>query len=58
MILTSALIGMVSSVIGLFFSVTFNLPSGVVIVLVITIIFIITFFLAPKNGLLWKMIKS
>ncbi|NQE00047.1 metal ABC transporter permease [Staphylococcus xylosus] len=58
MILTSALIGMISSVIGLFFSVTFNLPSGVVIVLVITIIFIITFFLAPKNGLLWKMIKS
>ncbi|MEB5781933.1 metal ABC transporter permease [Staphylococcus pseudoxylosus] len=58
MILTSALIGMVSSVIGLFFSVSFNLPSGVVIVLVITIIFIITFFLAPKNGLLWKMIKS
>lgn len=58
MILTSALIGMVSSVIGLFFSVTFNLPSGVVIVLVITIIFIITFFLAPKNGLLWKMINS
>ncbi|MEB6241266.1 metal ABC transporter permease [Staphylococcus xylosus] len=58
MILTSALIGMVSSVIGLFFSVTFDLPSGVVIVLVITIIFIITFFLAPKNGLLWKMIKS
>ncbi|AID43915.1 metal ABC transporter permease [Staphylococcus xylosus] len=58
MILTSALIGMVSSVIGLFFSVTFNLPSGVVIVLVITIIFIITFFLAPKNGLLWKTIKS
>ena len=58
MILTSALIGMVSSVIGLFFSVTFNLPSGVVIVLVLTIIFIITFFLAPKNGLLWKMIKS
>ncbi|MGW7976970.1 metal ABC transporter permease [Staphylococcus xylosus] len=58
MILTSALIGMVSSVIGLFFSVTFNLPSGVVIVLVITIIFIITFFLAPKNGLLWKMTKS
>ncbi|MBM6638793.1 metal ABC transporter permease [Staphylococcus xylosus] len=58
MILTSALIGMVSSVIGLFFSVTFNLPSGVVIVLVLTIIFIITFFLAPKNGLLWKTIKS
>ncbi|CEF20029.1 metal ABC transporter permease [Staphylococcus xylosus] len=58
MILTSAFIGMVSSVIGLFFSVTFNLPSGVVIVLVLTIIFIITFFLAPKNGLLWKMIKS
>ncbi|MGW7855028.1 metal ABC transporter permease [Staphylococcus xylosus] len=58
MILTSALIGMVSSVIGLFFSVTFNLPSGVVIVLVLTIIFIITFFLALKNGLLWKTIKS
>ena len=57
MILLSALIGAISSIIGLFFSFTFNLPSGVVIVLVITAIFIITFFLAPRNGLLWRMIK-
>lgn len=57
MIVVSAFIGAISSIIGLFFSFTFNLPSGVVIVLVITVIFIITFFLAPKNGLLWKVVK-
>lgn len=58
MILLSAFIGAISSVIGLFFSFTYNLPSGVVIVLVITIIFIITFFLSPKNGLFWRIIRK
>lgn len=58
MIFVSAFIGAISAVIGLFLSFSYNLPSGVVIVLVITTIFIVTFFLAPKSGLLWKSIKS
>ncbi|EHJ08337.1 metal ABC transporter permease [Staphylococcus simiae] len=58
MIVISASIGALSSIIGLFLSVQYNLPSGVVIVLVITVIFIITFLFAPKNGLLWLKIKE
>nr|WP_242685759.1 metal ABC transporter permease [Staphylococcus simiae] len=58
MIVISASIGALSSIIGLFLSVQYNLPSGVVIVLVITVIFIITFLFAPKNGLLWLKMKE
>lgn len=57
MIVISSFIGALSAVIGLFLSFSYNLPSGVVIVLVITGIFIITFFLAPKEGLLWKLVR-
>lgn len=58
MLWISALIGALSAVIGLFFSVTYNLPSGVVIVLVATSIFILVFLFSRKNGLLWKALKS
>lgn len=58
MIVMSSIIGAFSAVIGLFLSFSYNLPSGVVIVLVITAIFVVTFFLAPKTGLLWKIIKN
>ena len=58
MLWISALIGAASAAIGLFFSVTYNLPSGVVIVLTATIIFLAVFFLHPKNGLLWKFINK
>ena len=58
MLWVSALIGATSAAIGLFFSVTYNLPSGVVIVLTATIIFLVVFFFHPKNGLLWKFINK
>ena len=58
MLWVSALIGAVSAAIGLFFSVTYNLPSGVVIVLTATIIFLAVFFFHPKNGLLFQFINK
>src|SRR5699024_9021002 len=58
MLWISALIGAFSAIIGLFFSVTYNLPSGVVIVLTATFIFLIVFFLSPKNGILWNTAKK
>lgn len=58
MLWLSALIGALSAVIGLYFSVTYNLPSGVVIVLVAAIIFSIVFFFSPRNGILFNYIKT
>lgn len=57
MLWLSALIGAVSSIIGLFLSVTYNLPSGVVIVLTAATFFMITFLFSPKNGLLLQQIR-
>ena len=54
MLWISALIGAISAVIGLFLSVTYNLPSGVVIVLTASVIFLIVFLFNPKTGLLWQ----
>lgn len=58
MLWVSALIGAASAAIGLFFSVTYNLPSGVVIVLTATIIFLAIFLLHPKTGLLWQFLTK
>ncbi len=58
MIFTSAFIGALSSVMGLYFSFRYNLTSGAVIVLAATVMFLLAFFFAPKQGLLWVKIKS
>lgn len=58
MIVLAAAIGAFSSVAGLYFSFIYNLSSGAVIVLVATFIFGLAFFFAPKQGLLWKTIRS
>lgn len=52
MLWLSALIGAISGVIGLFFSVTYNLPSGVMIVLTASAIFLLVFLFNPKSGLI------
>src|SRR5690625_3996809 len=44
MLWLSALFGVISSVSGLYFSYKYNLPSGPVIVLTLTLIFILAFF--------------
>jgi ABC-type Mn2+/Zn2+ transport system permease subunit len=57
MIFLASGIGVLSSVIGLYFSFTYNLASGATIVLAATAIFALVFFFSPKHGLLWKMMK-
>lgn len=52
MLWISSIIGVVSAFIGLFLSVTYNLPSGVVIVLAATSIFILVFIFNPRTGLI------
>ena len=52
MIFISALFGVVSSVIGMFLSITFNYPSGASIVVISASLFLLAFMLAPKKGLI------
>ncbi|MDQ0363320.1 metal ABC transporter permease [Breznakia pachnodae] len=54
MILLSVAIGVVSSILGLFFSYTYNLASGATIVLVSSMFFILAFIFSPKQALLLK----
>jgi len=57
MIALSTSIGAFAAVIGMFFSITFNLPSGASIVLTLASIFTLTLIFAPKRGLIFQ-IKS
>lgn len=58
MIVLASLFGAVSSVIGLYFSFVYNLSSGAVIVLVTTFLFILAFIFAPRQGVLWRFIRT
>jgi ABC-type Mn2+/Zn2+ transport system permease subunit len=54
MMLVSATIGAVSSLVGLYLSYYLNIVSGSAIVLTATAIFIVVFLFQPHRGLLWK----
>ncbi|MGD7060019.1 metal ABC transporter permease [Bacillus altitudinis] len=58
MIYLSAFFGAFSAVVGLGFSFTYNLSSGASIVLVATILFGSAFIFSPKQGILWRSLKS
>ncbi|WP_342543765.1 metal ABC transporter permease [Paenisporosarcina sp. FSL H8-0542] len=58
MIYLSAGIGILSSILGLYFSYTYNLASGATIVLAATVLFILAFLFSPKQGLVWRSLKS
>jgi ABC-type Mn2+/Zn2+ transport system permease subunit len=54
MMLVSATIGAVSSLVGLYLSYYLNIVSGSAIVLTATAIFLLVFLFRPHRGLLWK----
>jgi iron/zinc/copper transport system permease protein len=58
MIYLSAGIGVLSSILGLYFSYTYNLASGATIVIAATVLFVLAFLFSPKQGLVWRSIKS
>lgn len=58
MIVLSATFGALSSVIGIYFSYVYNLPSGPVIALAATAIFLVALVFSPKQGLLWRKLKK
>jgi len=57
MIFPASGIGVISSIVGLYFSFTYNLASGATIVISSTAIFILVFLFSPKHGLIWKTLK-
>lgn len=58
MIFLAAFFGASSSVIGLYISFKYNLPSGPVIVLVATAIFALVFLFSPKQGVIRRTIQT
>lgn len=58
MIILAAIFGALSAIIGIYFSYIKDLPSGPVIALAATIIFLITLIFSPKQGIIWSIIKN
>lgn len=58
MIFLAAFFGAASSVIGLYISFLSNLPSGPVIVLATTAIFVLVFLFSPKQGVFWRLLQA
>lgn len=58
MVFLAAAIGASASVIGLYFSFTYNLASGATIVLAATAIFIIAFLFSPKQGVIGRKLSA
>lgn len=58
MLWLAALCGVVSAVVGLYFSFIHDLTSGAVIVLVASTLFALAFAFSPKHGVLWRRLRS
>lgn len=58
MVILAAFFGALASVIGLYISFLHNMPSGPIIALAATGIFVLAFLFAPKQGLIWRMLKT
>lgn len=50
----SAVLGVVSGVVGLYTSYYLNIASGPAVVLVATVLFILAFLFAPERGIIWR----
>lgn len=58
MLVLASVFGVVSGVVGLYYSVIFDVSSGSSIVLVASGLFMIAFFFSPRQGLVWKKLRS
>ena len=58
MMLVSAVLGMLSSLIGLYVSYYLNVASGAAIVLTATLFFLLAFLFAPRRGLVVEKLKT
>jgi ABC-type Mn2+/Zn2+ transport system permease subunit len=55
MMVVSAIIGVVSSILGLYASYYLDISTGGAIVLVATAIFVLAFLFAPRDGIAWRL---
>lgn len=58
MVVLSAIFGAVSAVIGIYFSYIYDLPSGPVIAIAATLLFVFVMIFSPKEGLIWPMLRQ
>ena len=58
MIVLSTVFGTLSSIVGLYISYSYNLPSGATIVMAAAVFFIVAFIFAPKKGLIGQLRKE
>lgn len=58
MLVLAAVFGMISGVVGLYYSVLFDVSSGSTIVLVASMLFGLAFFFSPKQGLVWRSLRT
>lgn len=58
MIVLASIFGAIAAVAGIYFSYVHDLPSGPVIALATTAIFLVALFFSPKRGLLWPMLSK
>lgn len=58
MVVLAAFFGAVSSITGLYFSFLYNMPSGPVIALAATAIFVLAFLFSPKQGVVVGMFRK
>ncbi|HLR67445.1 metal ABC transporter permease [Virgibacillus alimentarius] len=58
MIALAAFFGAISAVSGIYISFIYNMPTGPVIALATTAIFVATLLLSPKQGVLWRALRK
>lgn len=58
MVFLAAFFGAISSIIGLYFSFLYNMPSGPVIALATTALFVLAFLFSPKQGIVVSKFRS
>lgn len=58
MIILSSIFGALAAIIGIYFSYINDLPSGPVIALAATVLFLIALVFSPKQGILWPMLRK
>lgn len=58
MVMLAAFFGALAAVIGLYLSSEYNMPSGPLIALAATGLFILAFLFSPKQGFIWRMFKT
>lgn len=58
MVVLSAVFGALSAVVGIYFSYIYDLPSGPVIAIAATLLFVLVMIFSPKEGLIWPMLRK